>query len=305
MRPFIAVLAVFAMSACEAKSPEAPPETNSATVPEPQTAQPQTAEIEIEVVRQEAPDNALGPGTEQQQQLLVRAKSAFLNEEWEEAETRFKELVGTEPVSGPLVTAYIALGSIYRDTDRLDEAHALYEELLGKAPEVPEVHFVLARTLAEQGESTRAIKSYERTIELQPEYLQAVVELGALYAKSGRAEEAEKVLHDYERKIYALSKELENKETPPERKLDLLELFGFIDDDRVNEAVVKNVLDPNPEVRERAIWLAVDLKLGEIKPNLRVLADRDPSRRVQLAAREALRSLADVPEDKVAPTFVK
>lgn len=265
----------------------------------------QTAEIEIEVIREEAPDNALGPGTEAQQQLLVRAKSAFLNEQWDTAETHFKELVQTGEVSGPQVTAYIALGALYRDTDRVDEAHKLYEELLAKAPEVPEVHFVMARTLADQGETTRAIHAYERTLELQPEYLQAMVEVGGLYAKSGRAEESQVMLHGYERKIYALAKELESKETPPERKLAILEVLSFIDDDRANEAIAKNVLDPNPEVRERAIWLAVDLELGGIKPNLRVLAERDPSRRVQLAAREALRSLADVPEDPIAPTFVK
>jgi len=47
------------------------------------------------------------------------------------------------------VTAYIALGSIYNDSDRGEEAQALYSELLAKAPDTPEVHFVMARTLAE------------------------------------------------------------------------------------------------------------------------------------------------------------
>ncbi len=261
--------------------------------------------VELEIVRQEQPDDAMGPGTEEQQQLLIRAKTAFLTEDWDEAEARFKDLTALGPVSGPQVTAFIALGQIYNDSERQDEAQALYTTLLEKAPTTPEVHFVMARTLAEQGETTRAIKEYEQTITLQPDYLQAMVEVGGLYTKAGRKEEAERILYKYEQKVYKLAGELEKDDTHPERKLELLEIFSFVNDDRANQAVAKNVLDPDPVVRERAIWLAVDLKLGSVAPKLRILAEGDPSRRVQLAAREALRTLDDAPTAGAKPTFVR
>lgn len=295
------ILGSFACTKKEAPPQEKPAATNNARA----DGTNNKTTVEIEVVRKEQPDDAMGPGTEEQQQLLIRAKSAFLNEQWEEAEKRFKELTKLGPVSGPQVTAYIALGSIYNDSDRGEEAQALYTELLEKAPETPEVHFVMARTLAEQDETTRAMRAYEKTIKLQPDYLQAVVELGGLYAKSGRKEEAEKMLYSYEKKVYKLATELESPDAAPERKLELLEIFSFVNDDRANQAIAKTVLDPDPAVRERAIWLAVDLELGSIRPNLEVLAERDPSRRVQLAAREALRNLADAPEQGAEPTVIK
>ena len=299
-RRLIIALVLTCLAGCNEKA--APPPQ-----PPPQTAEqaaPQKKEVEIEVVRQEQPDDAMGPGTEEQQQMLIKAKSAFLNEQWEVAEAQFKKLTQTGPVSGPQVTAYIALGSIYNDSERAEQAKALYTQLAQKAPDVPEVHFVLARTLAEQGETTQAMKAYEKTITMQPDYLQAMVELGGLYAKSGRKEEAEQLLYKYEQKVYKLSAELENKSTAPERKLELLEIFSFIDDDRANQAIAGNVLDPDPLVRERAIWLAVDLELGAVKPDLEVLAQSDPSRRVKLAAKEALRSLADAPATGASPTVV-
>lgn len=251
-----------------------------------------------------AQNKGLGPGTEEQQQLLVQAKSAFLNEQWDEAERLFKELTETGEISGPQVTAYIALGSLYADSDRQADAQKLYEELMEKAPEVPEVHFVMARTLAEQGETTKAMKAYERTIKMQPDYLQAMVELGGLYAKSGRKEEAEKLFYMYEKKVYKLAAALEDQNTATEDKLGILEIFSFVDDDRANEAIAKQVLDQDPAVRERAIWLAVDLELGAVKPNLKVLAENDPDRRVRLVAKEALKQLADAPEAPVKPKVV-
>ena len=274
--------------ACKRKAP-LPEEPPAQTANQAEKAE-EPKKVEIEIVREE-PKDGLGPGTDEQQQLLIRAKSAFLNEQWDEAEARFKELTQTQPVSGPVVTAYIALGQIYNDSDRAQSAQELYEELLKKAPKVPEVHFVMARTLAEQGDTTKAMREYEMTVKLQPDYLQAIVELAGLYAKSGRKEEAEKLFFSYEKKVYDLAGTLEKKDTPPEEKLRILEIFSFVDDDRANQAIAKTVLDPDPTVRERAIWLAVDLDIASIRPQLEVLGTADPDRRVRLAAKEAMRQL--------------
>lgn len=270
----------------------------------------QPTEPEPSTAAQEAPDagtdeGAMGPGTEEQQQILVQAKSAFLNEQWDIAEQLFEKLTRTGPVSGPQVTAYIALGDIYNETDRTEQAEQLYTELREKAPDVPEVHFVLARTLAKQGETTKAMKAYEKTITMQPDYLQAMVELAGLYAKAGRKEEAERLFYKYEQKVYKLASALENPQAETEEKLRILEIFSFVDDDRANEAIAKMITDRDPAVRERAIWLAVDLGLGAVRPNLEVLAANDPDRRVRLVAKEALGQLKDAPTEPLAPKVME
>lgn len=288
-RLLLAALLVSCVAACERKeAPPEPPAPDAAT--EPATATARTKQVEVEVVRA-PPKDGLGPGTEAQQQLLVKAKAAFLRENWEEAEKYFRELTETGPISGPQVTAFIALGSIYNDSERGEEAKALYETLAKKAPNIPEVHFVLARTLAEQGDTTRAMRAYQRTVQLQPDYLQALVELAGLYAKSGRKEDAEKLFYDYEKKVYSLAGKLENPATPTPEKLRILDIFSFVDDDRANQAIAKSILDPDPLVRERVIWLAVDLDIASVRPKLEVLGTADPSRNVRLAAKEALRQL--------------
>jgi tetratricopeptide (TPR) repeat protein len=299
----IALTVAAGTSACDdSSSPE--PEQTTAPSEEPQEKPEKEEPEKEEMTAQEKAEaeGGLGPGTKEQQQLLVKAKSAFLNEQWEEAEKQFGKLTETGPISGPQVTAFIALGQIYNDTDRADEAQRLYERLLRKAPDVAEVHFVLARTLAEQGDTTKAMREYEKTIKLQPDYLQAMVELGGLYAKAGRKEEAEKLFYTYEKKVYKLAEKLESKETPPEDKLYLLEIFSFVDDDRANQAIAKTVMDPDPAVRERAIWLAVDLGLGAVKPKLKLLVENDPSRSVRMAAKEALTQLKDAPAEGARPT---
>ena len=297
----IAALLVSSIAACKRKeAPPAEPRAPEAAT----TPAPQTKEVEVEVVRA-PPEDGLGPGTEAQQQLLVQAKSAFLNENWEDAEKHFRALTETGPVSGPQVTAFIALGSIYNDSDRGDEAKALYEVLATKAPAIAEVHFVLARTLAEQGDTTRAMRAYERTVGLQPDYLQAIVELAGLYAKSGRKEEAEKLFYDYEKKVYSLAGKLESPDTPTPEKLRILDIFSFVDDDRANQAIAKSILDPDPLVRERVIWLAADLDIASIQPKLEVLGTADPSRSVRAAAKEALRQLADGDAAGDAPRVVE
>lgn len=299
----LAIAVALATSACD-ESNRAPepsqtiaPEPTTKTTPEPEELDDKTAQEKAEA------EDGLGPGTAEQQQLLVQAKSAFLNDQWDVAEKHFAKLTETGPISGPQVTAFIALGQIYIDSDRTEEAQALYERLQKKAPDVAEVHFVLARTLAEQGDTTKAMRAYEKTLKLQPDYLQAMVELGGLYAKSGRKEEGEKLFYRYEKKVYKLAEQLESKKTPPEEKLYLLEIFSFVNDDRANEAIANTVMDPDPAVRERAIWLAVDLGLGAVRPKLKLLSENDPSRNVRMAAAEALEQLKDAPEAGAKPTI--
>lgn len=305
----ILALSVLPAIGCQRKqAPPPEPEPQEAARPSEKTAEPTKAGDTLQVP-QEAPkppaSDGLGPGTEAQQQLLIQAKTAFLREDWDAAEVAFEKLTKTGDLSGPQVTAYIALGQIYRESDRVEQARGLFEELVNKAPNIAEVHFVLARTYAEQGEATKAIKAYEKTITLQHDYLQAMVELAGLYTTAGRKEEGERLFYKYEKRIHELAKKLEDKELPPEEQLRLLDIFSFVDDDRANQAISTALFSQDPFVRERAIWLCVDNQVGGVKGTLQNLADLDPDRRVRASAVEALRMLEDVPEVGHKPKFVK
>lgn len=247
-------------------------------------------------------DGSLHDATNEQIKQLDAAKKLFFAGDLAGAEKAFKELIATGPLSPEKVSAYVALGQIYRETDRQDEAVELFQKLTSVAPTIPEGHFMLGRAYADQSESTRAIKSYERAIQMQPDYLQAYVELGGIYNVAGRSEDAQNILFKYEKKVYELAGKLESADTPPEEKLHILDVFGFVDDDRVSAAVLKAILDPDPQVREAAIYLAQDYRLGDARPALKVLAENDPSQRVRFAAEEAYDALEGAPTGTAAPT---
>jgi tetratricopeptide (TPR) repeat protein len=245
----------------------------------------------------------LGPGTDEQRTLLVKAKSALLTDDWENAEIHFKKLTETGELSGPQVTAYVALAQIYREGDTPEKAVELLSKLEGT--ELAEVQFVVARALADSGETTKAMRAYEKTIKIQPDYLQAVVELAGLYAKSGRKEESEKLFFKYEQQVYGYAKKLESMETPPEERLHALEVFTFVNDDRANQAIVAALNDPEPKIRAEAIDLVRDLKIGAAKEQVAEMVLNDPNLEVRMTAKEAMKTLPDAPTDGAKPTIKK
>lgn len=228
------------------------------------------------------------PGTSEQLDLLAVAKGHFLEERDAEARATFEKLVKTGPVSAARVTAYVALGQLYRESGEEAKARKLYEELLALAPDVPEGHFMYGRVLAEMSETTQAIKAYETAIRLQPDYLQAYVELGGIYASAGRNDKAGETFLAYEERVYALAKRLESKDTPAEERLRVLDIFSFIEDERANKAIIVALKDPEAQIREQAVGLAEEFGIKEALPTLKTLSEDDPELRVRMAARGAL-----------------
>ncbi len=246
----------------------------------------------------------LPEGTDEQLTILDRAKGHFLNNEFDAATKYFTRLVKTGPVSSAQVTAYIALGEIYREDGDAEKALKLYEELRKKAPNLPEVQFMTGRALAEQGETSKAIRAYEHAIKLQPDYLQAYVELGGLYTRAGREAEGQKIFLEYEKRVYSMAKTLENPKADPLEQVHVLEVFSFVQDDRATSAILVALSSPHPPVRERAVELAEEFQLGAATERLEKMAVQDPHLRVRMAARKAAETLTGAPVEGASPTFV-
>jgi len=74
---------------------------------------------------------------------------------------------------------------------KLDEAIAIFEELVAEYPNIADVHFNLGVLHAKQEDWGPAIESLEKAVELQPDHGAASLALAGAYEKSGRGEEAE------------------------------------------------------------------------------------------------------------------
>ncbi len=291
---------------CDKPAEEASPQTATQNQTAAQTAAQTAGQTTVQIAVQTGKNTqGLGAGTPEQVELLMTAKADFLADNWDAAQVVFEKLATTGPISGPQVTAMIALAEIYKSKNETAKASALYMDLLARAPDIAEVQFIAGRSLAENGDTTKGIAAYEKAIALDDNYLQAFVELGGLYVKAGRTEDANKTFLLYEQRIYTMAKVLEDKTADPIYKLEILEIFSFVKDDRANQAIIGALVDPVPEVRERAVTLTEEFFLGEAVETIRRLSIEDPDTRVRIAARAAIERLEGASKEGAHPTFVK
>jgi tetratricopeptide (TPR) repeat protein len=73
---------------------------------------------------------------------------------------------------------------------KLDEAEAAYKELLTKAPSIPEIHYNLGFLYSQKKDWTSAEASFQKALELKPDYGDAMVALGKVYQDSGQGQKA-------------------------------------------------------------------------------------------------------------------
>ena len=75
---------------------------------------------------------------------------------------------------------------------QLDEAIAIYRELLGVSPGWVNVHYNLGHALMSQGRCAEAVPEFQRTLALQPVYPTAHLHLATCFAKLGQPVDAER-----------------------------------------------------------------------------------------------------------------
>jgi Tfp pilus assembly protein PilF len=73
---------------------------------------------------------------------------------------------------------------------KLDEAEAAYKDLLTKAPSIPEIHYNLAFVYAQKKDWANAEASYQKALELKPDYSDAMLALTRMYQDSGQQQKA-------------------------------------------------------------------------------------------------------------------
>ena len=84
--------------------------------------------------------------------------------------------------------------SALSNAGKLDEALAVYEELRAEDDAIPELHFNMGSLHARKQDWPAAEASFERTLELMPEQVIAVLALASVIENQGRPEEAQTLL---------------------------------------------------------------------------------------------------------------
>ena len=170
---------------------------------------------------------------------------------------------------------------------------------------------MVGRIHRDRGRLDEAIAAYERTLEIQPLYVFLWVELGQLRAQQGDTEASAQAMLTYERKVYALAKELgATEQTALADRLQIIDVFSLVEDDRATQALLEVLReDPAFEARAAAARALGDVQSVAARPTLETIAASDPSDRVRAAARAALQKLEGIEApgegDVAAPTRVE
>jgi len=84
------------------------------------------------------------------------------------------------------IDIYKDLGAIYLQQKKFDSAQKTYRLILDIVPFDPEAHFYLAHSYYGLKNKDTAIRYLKKTLELKPDYAEALNYLGYLYAEEGR-----------------------------------------------------------------------------------------------------------------------
>ena len=97
----------------------------------------------------------------------------------QEAMARYREALRIDPA---YTEVRINLGLLLLMTHRHDEARAEFAEAVRHEPDSPHTHYHLARALKRQERLREAVPEYQRVLELDPNYLSALLDLAVIRA---------------------------------------------------------------------------------------------------------------------------
>jgi len=162
---------------------------------------------------------------------------------FDEAKREFEKAIELDPESAH---AYDNLGTVHVEKGDLDNALAVYLKALSSDPESPATHHYLASFLAAHGVEL-AVQHYRRAIELDPEMVDAHLNLGMALADGGQLEEA---LNEVE---------IAHKQDPEDEMVEHELASCLIDLQRYPEAIthLKRIIKMHPEHIEAYVDLGI------------------------------------------------
>lgn len=234
----------------------------------------------------------LAEGTPEQQARLMQARTAFLADEYEVAEAIFSELALETPATGATVSAGIALGQIYLETGRPDEALRFLDALRPAVEDLPEVLLVIARVYAALDRPADALRTYDEAFAQQQDYIFILPEMAELLVAAGEEDTAAQILTHYEERLRGMVAQLTAVEqTADNVRVYIVDLLSMLHDELAHQALIAALEDPNAQVRGDAARALGNLAVTEAEDALRRSAVEDESDAVRLAARQALEEI--------------
>ncbi|MEG4799126.1 tetratricopeptide repeat protein [Microcoleus sp. ARI1-B5] len=118
----------------------------------------------------------------------IQAANQYIQEgKLEEAIAVYQQVIAIQPEN---LDAYLNLGDLLSKLEKYEEAKAIYQQVIALHPERVEAYLNLGHLLSKLGKYEEAKAVYQQVIALQPERVEAYLNLGHLLSYGEKSEEA-------------------------------------------------------------------------------------------------------------------
>ncbi len=171
------------------------------------------------------------------------ATSLAAEEKYQEAEPLLLQALKKNPNLG---NAHYNLGVLYSRRGKDLQARSHLEAATRLLPGNAQAHYELGTVLVRLQDLTGAEPNFRKALDLVPNYIEALYALGTLLRQTGRAEEAARILADYDRLSSAA---LKNRERDRRTSAYFWEVKDLLERDQLEEAETKlqEILELEPQ----------------------------------------------------------
>lgn len=232
------------------------------------------------------------PATDEQTDILRRAKIAWMSGNREDAFTFLQDLRQTEELSFAKRDGLLLYAELLEERDRLPEAIAALSDFATKSPPNGDVFFVLARMHLRRGELDDAERALRDATRASPELLRSWVALAELLEERGRRNEAEETMLRYEREVYRLGRIIERGSTLEERTAAIRQLRVALPDPRVSRILAAALQNDAFDVQGAALDALEFVGTANARNAVESYRQRAPSRELQERADRVLEAIS-------------
>lgn len=214
--------------------------------------------------------------SEEQRNLLERARAELLQGRSEAAATTLSDLVQTDTMSRELRDGVVLYAAVLEESGQNENAIALLEEFSRELPPDGDVYFVLGRLYVSEGMTQQSEEAFRNAVRSDPGLLRAWVALARLLDSAGRADEAEEAMIHYEREIYRLGARLTGPGTIESKLETLATLRVALPDPRVSRLLASALRSDALEVQRAALDALANVGTENALDTLDTYLESDP-----------------------------
>ena len=296
----------------QAEEPTTDPAPGDESGDDPTPGEGTPAETDDTASAEPAPDDAstepitlpaqeFEPGSEQQQQLMEGAMDLIQQDNLDMAVVYLISLIEDTPeMSLEKLIGYIVLAEVYRNEAQFDKALTRLQEAEKSFPPSYEIYVSMAEIHLTSNQIPEAIEAYKKALEVDPLQLSTHAELVYLAAAAGDTTTFEAAIATYESALEQITVVLNNKRTPTETLVYVLQALTGLRDERLTDPLLGLLGHEDLMVVGTTLEILINAGYKNALPQLNDIASGQTDPTLQQAYAQAIEVLETLDEAYIA-----